>query len=147
MSSDDTSPVLDIAQTRIGANTINTLLKTTTRCEKLTISELIVNCVEGIQFNEGAPSIGYCKKYNEDYASIPINSCEYAMLIIEPIIHETLDGLGLNYQFNVLAEENGGFKALSELNATSGTCIQKKHFEQPIPRPSGLLAKVILDIC
>ncbi len=122
------SVVVSVARTEIGANTINTLLKTTTNCKKLTISELIADCVDGAAVSCGID-----------------DSCGYVKSVISRILDQTLTAWGMDFQFDVLKQEGNDFSSVG-INLGTGMCVTKDHFEQIIPTQLGL-AKASLDLC
>jgi len=141
MPTSEPSPVLGISRTEIGANTINSLLKTTTNCQDISISELVENCVDGLTLNsQKIPTIDYCPGSQ--------NSCQYGIRTIESLLESTLGVWNMDYQFYVSTQNTGIFNQHEELTITTGaSCIQKEHFEQLIRTPSGLLTKIELDLC
>lgn len=122
------SLAVDVARTRIGANTINTLLKTTTNCKQLTFSELIVDCAEDVSVTCGTQT-----------------SCEYIESRVQPIFAQTLYNWGIDYEFDILKKQGNDFESLN-IKLSTKTCTTKEHFEQIIPTKISL-AKVSLDLC
>ncbi len=123
------SVIVDVARTEMGANTLNTLLKTNTGCRQMTVSELITDCVDGP---------------NADCSGA--DSCEYAKTITAFILKQTLTAWRVDYQYNVLVPSGADFEAKPEMNIQTRQCTQKDHFEQPIPTHVSMV-KVSLDLC
>lgn len=128
-SGSPTSIAADVAHTQIGANTINALLKTTTPCKKLAISELITDCIDG-------PSVDCSGK----------DSCVYAKEQINGILMDTLSKWGIDFQFSVLKQSGDNFIALPDLSIQTLSCVQNDHFEQLLPTQISF-GKVSLDVC
>lgn len=123
------SVVVDVARTEIGANTLNTLLKTNTGCRQMTISELITDCVDGP---------------NADCSGA--DSCAYAKTVTAFILKQTLNAWKIDYQYDVLIPSGADFEAKPDMNIQTKQCTQKDHFEQLIPTHISLV-KVSLDLC
>jgi hypothetical protein len=112
-------------QTEIASNTLNALLKTTSNCNELSMTELLQTCVEN-------PGI-ICGNSQ--------NSCEHFILVTQQIFSKTLEKWGVDYEFKVFQEKENPLFALGT------TCIGDKKSEIfPIPADSGVLF-VKLDIC
>ncbi|MFA5141392.1 MAG: hypothetical protein WC471_00280 [Candidatus Woesearchaeota archaeon] len=131
ITGENTSIAPSVIRTQIGANTINTLLKTTTLCKKLTISELITDCVDG-------PNLECSGK----------NSCEYVKSQISYILENTLTNWGIDYQFDILKQTNTAgneFTPIGEMDIGSA-CTSQEHFEQLLPTQISY-AKASLNLC
>src|SRR3989344_8141877 len=122
------SVVVDVARTEIGANTLNTLLKTTTPCKQLKISELITDCVDGAAIS--------CSTQN---------SCEYLQGQIGIILEQTLAEWGIDYQFDILELQDADYDSKG-LEIKTKTCKTYEHYEQILPTQI-TLAKASLDLC
>lgn len=122
------SVVVDVARTEIGANTLNTLLKTTTPCKKLTISELISDCIDGASID-----------------CLAQNSCEYLQGQVSIILQETLNKWNIDYQFDIFELEGNDYVS-KELEIKTKTCSTREHYEQILPTQL-TLAKASLDLC
>lgn len=112
-------------QTEIASNTLNALLKTTSNCNELSMTELLQACAEnpGLICGNGQ------------------NSCEHFILVTQQIFSKTLEKWSIDYEFKVFQEKENPLFALGEI------CIGDKKSELfPIPLPSGALF-VKLDIC
>lgn len=124
----DRSVVLDVAKTEIGANTLNTLLRTTTTCKRLTVAELAADCVDS--------SAVMCNAEN---------SCNFLKSQINNLLSQTLENWGIDYQFDILKQQGSEFIS-AEIKIQTKTCGAKEHFEQIIPTQL-TLAKISLDLC
>jgi hypothetical protein len=128
-SSGTTSVAVDVARAQIGANTINTLMKTTTPCKKLQMSELIRDCID----TEGTNIDCFGK-----------DSCTYVKDQIMPILRETLYDKGIEYKFVVSYQSGANF--IEKFNIQTKSCVEQDHFEQIMPTQI-YLGKVGLDLC
>ena len=114
-------------QAELASNMINTLLKTTSLCNGISMTEVLQNC----SMNPAAPVL-ICKNGQ--------NSCEYFIGTSQQIFTETLEKWNIGYEFKVFNDENTLF-------TLGQTCIgDKKSKLFPVPTESGILS-VKLDIC
>jgi len=112
-------------QTELASNTINTLLKTTSDCNGLSMTELLQDCSQ----NQNVVCL-------EDQ-----NSCDYVTTVAEQIFRNTLEKWGISYEFEVFFDEENPILVIGE------ACVgDKKSKTFPIPTDSGIL-KVKMDVC
>jgi hypothetical protein len=116
----------------MAANTVNTLLSTTTNCRQLSISQLVQDCAEG----------GYliCP---DDPNNPNSNSCTYSRDIIQQILAATLDEWNKDYYLTI------NVKNENVLNPFGQQCPGEKISSSPcciLPTGAGPMV-INLDIC
>ena len=127
------------------ANLLNTLLKTTTDCNEMTVAELIKDCAE----TRGVNNI--CQDGDSG-----VSSCDYlkgndvSKGAIKKIFEKTLEKWKNNYEFIVCRLENSECTENGIINIKNppgiGCPLEKEAKQQPIQTKSGLI-EVSLAIC
>ena len=110
----------------IAANTVNSMLDTTTDCRDMALSQLLIDCTEG------------------GYIQCPTgNSCNHASNIINTILEGTLDQWNKEYSLTIKAENQDvltpfGNQCIGEKTSSAPCCI--------LPTAAGPI-QINLDIC
>lgn len=110
---------------QITSNMINTLLKTTSNCNGLSMTELLQDCSQDQEVICGDGQ----------------NSCDYFIETTQQIFGETLEKWHIDYEFKVFNNEDNPMITLGKK-----CLLDKKSKLFPIPTDSEILS-VKLDVC
>lgn len=109
----------------LASNTINALLRTETPCQGRDFTQLIEDCMDGVQ----------------SYNCFGRDICNYTEEKIELILNQTLNKWAKNYQFKVYRGQE------AKINITQGQCLRERDSQtNPLTGKMGRIW-VRLDVC
>jgi hypothetical protein len=111
---------------QLAANTLNTLVRTTTMCKGQEINQLLRDCAA----YSSSGGIILCENGQ--------GSCEFVRNAIYEILHNTLDAWNKEYAF---------YASIADIGFSNGNCTGERQTKiNPIPTDAGVMT-LRLDIC